>query len=196
VRKCVGLFALLLGGALLVPDITAAESSGGNNLLANPGFETQSAGVAWPEGWQNYASSENKVIASRDMCHGGTQAVHISAQRIAGAFQGVIQRLAVRGDARYKFTAYLLNDRRDALAGSAYTQLVVEWLDESGLEIRRDYGADCSISLSRTRWEAVSLNKIQAPNDAVEAIVGVHLFDGDSNGKGAVLIDDASFVEE
>lgn len=195
-RKCVKLYALWLSGALLLPGTPATGSSdGGSNLLANPGFESGDLSAEWPAEWIHYASRKDNVTATRDAFREGVQAIQITAQGIKGAFQGVTQRVPVKGGQEYSFTVHLLNDRKDGLGGSAFAQLVVEWRDEAGREIKRQWGGDRGPTLSRTRWESVSLQKLKAPEGAIEAIVGVHLFDGDRGGKGGLLIDDASFVE-
>ena len=73
---------------------------------------------------------------------------------------------------------------------------MIEWKNEAGKEINRVTSPAWTRSLSRIRWGAITIKKVEAPADAVQAIFGIHLSEGDEGGKGSVVIDDVVIVRE
>jgi hypothetical protein len=76
------------------------------------------------------------------------------------------------------------------MRGTAYGQLVIEWKDNVGREIRRVWGKMWSKNVGRKDWEDVVINRVQAPPGAVEGAFGIHLYEGASGGKGSILVDE------
>lgn len=182
----------LAAGLIAMADgiVTAADSS---NLLCNAGFE-QSTGndEEVPMFWQGYTTAKSTGVVTRKYHRDGAKCLMMAAQGVPRAFQGLTQRIRVTAGGRYTFVANAMCSRENPLGGTAYLQLGIEWLNEQGKEICRTVSTAQGPGLSRVRWETLVVHQAKAPEGAIEAIVGIHLVEGERGGKGAVLVDDVS----
>jgi hypothetical protein len=168
-----------------------ADTTDTSNLAPNPGFE-QPEGPApvCPEGWSYYVSKIKGVSLTRDNKHGGEQCLQLSAQKTAGAGQGILFETAVEPKAKYTFSVFVTNNRDDLLGGTASGGLVIEWKNEEAKEVARSVSPPWNPGLSRLRWQDFSISKVKVPPGATRAVFGIHLNDGDAAAKGSVFVDD------
>ena len=103
------------------------------------------------------------------------------------------QRLDVVAGGKYTFSAGVINDENEPLKGTTYLQLCIEWLNEEGRELARNFTRPQGQTFSKSRWVRVAVDKTKAPPKAVRAVVGIHMFEGERGGKGSLLIDDVVF---
>ena len=187
---------LFLSLAILACATRAAVSAETNstipNRALNPGFESPADAPEQtvPDDWQVFSSKLQQVGITHTAKHAGQQSVRMTAQKAATGYQGIGLKLPVTGGTKYTFSAYVLNDKQDPLGGTGHGQLAIEWIDANGKEISRVYSQKWDSSLSKLRWEYVSLRKQEAPKSAVTANFGIHLSEGKDGGKGSILVDD------
>ena len=82
-------------------------------------------------------------------------------------------------------------------AGHGLTEDEGIFMGGAGNEIGRIWGTQWKKNISRIRWELMSIARVRAPESAVEANIGIHLYEGiQSNRKGGFLVDGVSFVCE
>jgi hypothetical protein len=154
-----------------------------SNLIVNSEF--RDGGSPVPSGWDYYTTQHGRIAPTNLM---GAPCVQLMTQDKMNAFQGLVQKVPVEGGGKYTFSAQVLNSREKPLTGSAYIQVVVEWLSEGDREVGRTWSDRFGVTLSRIHSSRIMLQKVEAPRDAISAKVGVHLFDGDRKGGGAILI--------
>jgi hypothetical protein len=186
---------LLLG---MLPTLYAsAAGADDRNMAPNPSFESPPAiqGTAVPDGWSFFTTQVNGATLSRQTKHSGEQSLRLATQKIPKMFQGLTFSRAVSGEKKYVFSVYTISDKTDPFGGSAYMSLIIEWKRADGTEISRSISKIVDAGLSRLRWEIVALDGVVAPKGAVQAVFGIHLNDGPTGGKGAVLIDDVRIEE-
>ena len=188
--------AVMILCACLAAQFPAPAAAEGDNLIANPGFEdpADAQDGALPLAWEVFTSKETKLGITRAAKRSGEQSLRLTAQGLAKGYQGVSVKLAVTPGQKFTFSAYVLNDRASTLGGSAHGQLCIEWHDEAGRELSRTYSKPWGASLSKMRWEDVSLRDQEAPKLAATAIFGIHLSEGDKGGVGSFLVDDVSIT--
>ena len=189
--------AVWLSLALAGRAASAAETEPAN-LIGNPGFETpvlSQGGVAPSEPWQLFSNKLILMELSRDIKHAGEQSLKFSSQKVPNSYQGCNQVIPVKAGNKYTYSAYLINNKEDPLGGTTHIQLVIEWVNEQGKEISRDYSNPIGSSLSKMRWEILALRKKVAPAGAVTARFGIHLSEGEKGGKGSLYIDDVLVQE-
>lgn len=162
------------------------------NLAPHGGFEEPAGaiGAMPPEPWAFFSTKANGFGITRDNKRSGEQCLKISAQKAAGAFQGLILDLPVAEGEKYTFSVYVTNDRNEPLGGSASGQLVIEWKGPTGKEVARSASTPWTAGLSRMRWEQVTIGKAKVPDGAVRGVFGIHLNDGADGGKGMMYVDD------
>jgi hypothetical protein len=162
------------------------------NVAPNGGFEEPAGSVgAMPsEPWSFFTTKANGFGITRDNKRSGEQCLKISAQKAAGAFQGLILDLPVAEGEKYTFSAYITNDREDPIGGSASGQLVIEWKGPTGKEVARSASTPWTAGLSRMRWDQVTIGKTKVPDGAVRGVFGIHLNEGTDGGKGSMYVDD------
>jgi len=174
----------------------AARAADAENLVANPGFEEPADAQedALPASWEVFTSKESKLGIIRSAKRSGEQCLRIMAQGLAKGYQGVSVKMDVTPGEKYTFSAFVMNNRAAPLGGTGHGQLCIEWHDASGKELSRQYGTLWNSSLSKMRWELVSLRDQVAPKFATTAIFGIHLSEGDKGGEGSYLVDDVSIT--
>ena len=187
---------LILGLAGSVSAQARNKNEPEENLVPNPGFEEPVGEGQEPKGWEIFSTKKKGILTTQLIKKSGSQAVRMSAQELAKSYQGMTLTLPVAAGEKYTFTVALINDKQSPLGGSAFGSLVIEWKNEAGKEISRVTSPSWTKSLSRIRWDTVTIKKAQVPPDAVKAIFGIHLSDGDEGGGGAVVIDDVGIVRE
>ena len=138
-----------------------------------------------PNSWDYFATQGAWMAVTNWM---GESCVELTAQEKANAFQGIVQRVSVESGSKYTAAAQILNSRENPLKGSAYAQLVVEWLATGDREVGRTWSERIDLRLSRMQWTWVTLRKVVVPKEASIARVGIHFFDGDQHGKGSILV--------
>lgn len=168
------------------------------NLLYNSEFEEpEGREGAVPERWSVFAE---KKAAIGIVCGAGltnSQCLKVGSVGIANSFQGIVQRVVVEEGVRYTLSALVLNNKDEPIQGSAYGQLVIEWKDGAGNEVDRTWGGEWKKSISKVRWEPVAITRVRAPKTAVEAVIGIHLYEGiHGNGKGSYFVDNVTFGRE
>ena len=165
------------------------------NLLSNPSFEESDLGApGMPSGWECISTTTKLGASITAAAHqGGSQCLRLASQGVPRACQMLTQRLDVVGSGKYTLSAGVINDESDPLKGTTYLQLCIEWLNEEGRELSRNFTHPQGQTFSKSRWTSVALGKVKAPSKAVRAVVGIHLFEGERGGKGSLLIDDVVF---
>ena len=138
-----------------------------------------------PSGWDYFATQGSWLAVTNWM---GELCVELTAQEKANAFQGIVQRVPVESGEKYTVAAQVLNSKENPLKGSAYAQLVVEWLADGDREVGRSWSERVDLRLSRMQWTWLTLRKVVVPKDASAARVGIHFFDGDQHGKGSLFV--------
>ncbi|MBN1269835.1 MAG: hypothetical protein JXB04_09620 [Kiritimatiellae bacterium] len=166
------------------------------NLFPNPSFEEPAGKEGLlPVNWDYYATKTKGGGISLAEAKSGQQSFRLPCQELKDAGQGLIRRLPVTEGVKYTFTAHVKEDRNEQLGGTAACQLVIEWINAADREVGRDAGKP-ERSLSRLRWERICIRKAKAPEGAVKAVFGIHLYEGSAGCRGAVLVDDVELVEE
>lgn len=190
-------FASILLLYLGVSTTTSAGSGGSSNLLLNAGFEVEDGrDSALPAFWE-YRSSRYKLSRiTGDECRDGERSVQVTAHGYKDAWQALLQDVEVQAGEKYTFSVYVKNNKDDLFAGremsAAYGQIVIEWFDATGSEVGRDWSESWDHTLSRVRWEQVSIKRAKAPPGAVRALFGIQLFEGPKGAQGSFFVDDAS----
>jgi len=167
------------------------------NVVRNGGFELVAEGEqGYPDTWGTFTSHKDNIALVKGTSREGIQALILSAQGEAKANIGVFQRVPVEPGKKYKFAAYLMNDPTNALKGSAYGEMSIEWKDADDNEIGRVRSKSWGPGLSKKSWERNMMSE-KAPSGADACNVVITLFDGPSAGsKGAFLVDDVSITTE
>jgi hypothetical protein len=161
------------------------------NLLINADFDEADGNA--PRNWEYFTNLKPALSMTNVM---NTQCIQLQSQEKPGAFQGIIQRVAVQSGEKYAVSASIKNSREQPLGGSAFGQIVVEWMDEKNREVGRTWSDQCGSSVSKIRWDQVVISKVAAPKEAVAARIGFHLYDGDRGGKGALLVDNIALTQQ
>lgn len=185
-------FLILLAAALVMPCLPAQAQDESSNLAPNASFEEPDGGIGQtPTGWFPFSSKLNTSTLSDKTARSGKQSLRMAAQKIPDAYQGMNLAMPVAEGERYNFSAFLIGDKEDKAGGTAHGMLVIEWKREDGSEISRTLSKQWKAqSISRLRWEPISLDKATAPKGAVKAVFGIHFCDGPQGGKGAIFVDD------
>ncbi len=173
------------GWGLLIPILMLALGAGGvaadepdeDELLTNPGFEEPLIEPGFslhkPEGWVTFSSlGLDRFRMTTELFHSGDQALHVASQHERGSFQGIAQTIPVEEGVEYEFSVYAHNDPEEPLSGTVRAQMSIEWRNNRGEEIRRQWGPEWNRRLPRHRWESFSM-KARAPRDAVVGVFGV-----------------------
>lgn len=182
---------ICLAGCFAAASACGAETS---NLLANGGFEAGPPSAV-VQSWTVYASDgESTSSTADDLVHNGQGALVLNANGAAGMFNGAVQTIDVVPGRRYEMEAFVHACGTNLLSGTAYGQLVIEWKAEDGAEVSRAWSDSWDHSMSLTAWRRVRLDNLVAPEGAVKAVCGVHLFDGAEASHGAVVVDDVSLT--
>jgi hypothetical protein len=178
-----------------VAALAVAADSGPSNMAQNGSFETPAAGApdTLPELWDIFSSHQPKIALAKDVARDGDQAVKLSAQGQRNGNVGVFQVITVEPGRDYMFQADVMNDATEALKGSCYGELSIEWQDADGTEVARSRSKSWGPTLSKTQWETKSVDGT-APANATQARVVVTLFDGPNAAKGSMWIDDLKVV--
>jgi hypothetical protein len=190
--------AFLLALVFCMGNTSRAAEEQPANLIGNPGFEEpviSQAGVAPGAPWNLFSNKLTLMELTRTIKRSGEQSLKITSQKIPNAYQGFNQTVPVKTGEKYTFSAYMINNKEDPLSGTTHAQLVIEWVNEQGKEISRDYSQVITSSLSKMRWELITLRKKAAPGGAVSARFGIHLSEGEKGGKGSIFVDDV-FLQE
>lgn len=175
---------------------SAADEPEPDSALANPSFEGgEGVDGQLPPAWGYYSTHKPSISVTTKIGRTGSQAAEMTAQGVAQGGQGLIQRIPVNPGEVYTFTAYVRNNPDAPLGGSAWVQLVIEWLDAAGRELTRTWGQPQDKMMSRLRWSEMSIANVKPPPRAVKAVFGVHLYEGDKGGKGSVLVDDVGLLQ-
>jgi hypothetical protein len=168
-----------------------AQPEAYTNLLANPSFEESDH--ALPTRWEIYSTKTAGAYVTDTAHQDGVSSLQMMAQGLPREFHGLVQRVSVVSGEKYTFSAKVMNDAGDPLKGMAYLQLCVEWQNAEGRELSRSFTSPQGQTLSRSRWKLLEIRKVKAPEEAVRAIVGIHLYEGERGGKGRLFVDDVSF---
>ncbi len=187
-KSCMtALVVVLAVGWAVVAD---AQKEDAVNLLQNGSFETLAEGRDdLPQGWDVFTSQQANVdVVKREQ--EAEQAVMLKAQQAANANVGIFQNVPVQGGAKYTLSSFVINDATNALKGSGYGEMSLEWKDEEGKEIGRDRSKAWGPGLSKKQWTLQEMSA-KAPSKAVSCNVAITLFDGpeSAGSKGAFLID-------
>lgn len=164
-------------------------------VLTNCSFEIVMASDAMrAAGWSIFWSQRLEVQVESGKVRTGSNCLKMGAQGIRDAHAGAAQTVPVQEGRRYVLMGYVTMSKDEPLGGSAYGALGIEWKNEAGCEISRVVSPPWNKSLSRMRWECVRVEG-EAPKGAVQAVCVVYLYDGDSGGSGACLVDDLFFEQ-
>ncbi len=182
-------------GMMVCVGIALPVSGSVTNLLENPGFDGGIGYGGAPGRWEYYTTLHDEMEVVAEKSRSEPKCVRMEAQKVRNGGQGILQKVPVKPGERYTFRAQIKGDS-GSLRGSAFGQLVIEWQDNRGNEIRRDVSPAWGNGLSKSRWQEVAVKPVRAPKNAVRAIVGIHLYEGADGGKGTILIDDAEFAKQ
>ncbi|MBN1269200.1 MAG: hypothetical protein JXB04_06395 [Kiritimatiellae bacterium] len=181
-----------------LPLCAPAESDDADaNLLPNPGFEAPAGTEGeMPDGWDFFCTADKPRIGitAADK-YRGSQCARLAVREVKDAAQGIFVEMPVEEKSRFTYEAYVRSDPAAPLGGSAEGMLVIEWLDAGGREVGRAASKPLDRNLSRLRWTRVSLKRERVPDGARKARFGVHIADGNRDGKGAFLVDDVLLTE-
>ncbi len=163
--------------------------------VANAGFEEGEVfpGTMFP-GWNVYSTDKTMMALTGESQRTGEYSAKFVTQNTGSQFQGMTQRVPIDASQKYTISVYAKSCVSAPLKGTAYGQLVVEWLGADGGEISRVWSDKWNQSLVRKQWKRFSIKKVTPPDGTVAANVGVHLFEGKSGGRGAFYIDDVSVL--
>ncbi len=195
---------LLASIMLLCPVLCAggqAEKPAPPNLLKNPGFEEPTNGAgALPAQWEYRSSAGQQSGVTSDCRKTGEQSLEMKTHGTPGGFQAIVQTVAVEAGGRYSFSAAVRNSSDDPFRGrdmsGAYGQLVVQWVDNSTQEVGRVWSSTWDHLLSRLRWVSITLKRATAPARAVNAVVGIHLYEGPVGALGSFNVDDVTMTPD
>ena len=149
-----------------------------------------------PLGWTFFKRNSLRAGVTKEASKTGKQSLKMTCAKAPNDFEGANLKLPVAPGRKYTFSAFFKNDKLDPLGGTAHSMLVLEWHAADGTEMNRIQSRMFDANLSRLRWEQQLLKSVAAPPGAVTAIFGIHLCDGDSGGRGSILVDDVTIVEE
>ncbi len=167
------------------------------NLAVNPGFEDTSAAIgAMPSYWNAFQSHKPSIENVDNIHRTGNRCVLLKTQGESGAYLGLIQRFPVQGGQSYSWIAHIRRNTENPLGGGAYGLLVIEWIDDDGFEITRTESAKWTYEMSAYRWDKVGIENVTAPLQAREAVFGIHLVDGEDNGRGSFYLDDVAIEQQ
>ncbi len=162
-----------------------------NSKIRNGGFENpKNEEGAAPYEWLMVTDKAESIGIATNISHAGKQCVRIKARGKAKAYQAVLQRIDVKPKTKYSVIVYARNCKKMPLKSGVGAQLVVEWRDGADKEVGREWTKRWDRSLPRSSWRKFQLKNLRPPKGTVQAIVGVHAFEGVHGGKGAFYIDD------
>lgn len=187
---------LILAVAMVCTAGTARAQEAAANLVPNPSFEDVSMSDSnLPSSWNYYCTGKQPMgKIDRTEKRSGQQSFGMSAFKTGNGGQGIVQEFFITEGERFDLEVYV-REGDEPLKGTAFGQVVVEWRNGMNKEISRVTCSPFGSTLSRTRWEKIELKKIKAPKFAKKAVIGVHLYEGESGGTGTVLVDDVEFVK-
>lgn len=166
----------------------AIEDSG---FVTNGDFEVASSeDPTIPAGWFPFVSKSKAMELSQTSPKSGSNCLKMSVQGVSNGSEGIAQIIEVDDGRTYAFTVHVINDTSDPLAKGAHGMLGIEWKNADGKEISRTTSTEWDMSLSRTRWEPISVDE-KAPRGAKTAAFVITFFDGDKGGSGSCFVDDA-----
>lgn len=167
------------------------------NMARNPGFDTlaENTDEEVASQWTVWSTKTRRARLSTMAFLSGAHSIEFAAQKDKDACDCVIQEHDVVSGKTYAFSVNLRNSGTAPIAGGAYGLLGIEWMDESGMEIKREASPRWGAALSRLRWTAYRVSGT-APNDAVRAKFVITFSDGDPPGTGQCYADDAIISEK
>lgn len=171
------------------------------DLVTDGGFEKDVVGMSGPdtEVWGRFASVDPmglKIV--QDPGKRANQVLRIAAREEPGAYQGIFQKVPVKGGENYLVTVQILDDSATPLSPGSTGLLSVEWKDDEGNEVGREDGKPWTGGLSGTDWETVTF-ETRAPASATQAhfvILQRNPENGAAIPGGAFLVDNFSVVEK
>lgn len=169
--------------------------------VLNVGFEAPSilngADIGTvPDKWFPFSSTgENKSGITDERKRSGLQSFFFKCQKKADAYSGIAQKFMAVPGRRFEFSVFAISDPSDPLVGQAFGQLSLEWRDEAGVEITRNYGPAWNFDLSPIRWEKFMVGAA-APEGAVVGQAVLTFYSRDGEGFGKCYIDDSKLVKK
>lgn len=184
---------LVLIGALVLPVFTARAGE----ILQNGSFEEPKVftGGGVPTNWFAFASTNTaRVWVSSEVSMNGQQSCRFEVIDEPGAFCGLAQRFPAVPGRVYTFRVFVRPDLRSTLQNDSFGQISIEWKDEKGAELYRDYGPVWSGRLKPmwTRFEVTAV----APEEAVAGHAVITLMSGQKPAGGVFYVDMASLTEQ
>jgi len=165
--------------------------------VRNGSFENPAgADGATPANWMVMTESRKNagIIAGVSMT--GDQSFRFQAMEKPNGYQGLVQEVTVIEKEKYTFTVHAKNSKSSPMKATGVGQLVVEWLDEDGQEVGREWTPHWTHTLSRMRWTKFQLKNRRAPRGAVKARVGVHMWEGSRGSRGEFYVDNIAVEEK
>lgn len=190
--------ASMVAAALVLPCL-AQDQTAPPSTLQNPGFETPSVvGGATigshPDSWFYFASNpESKSGITDARKKGGLQCMVFKMQPQTNAYIGIAQKVTAEENKHYSFSAYVMMDPADLLAGGAYGQVSLEWQNSDGVEISRTFGPIWSAERTPGRWEKF-LVEGDAPAKVAFVVTVITSYAQNSAGAGTFYVDDCEFT--
>ncbi len=192
---------MFVSGLILILGCSLPSAAQEQTAIENQGFEIPSIlnGAetgSQPETWFLFSSTPGTSMGITDKKRrSGMQSFFFKAQQEEGAYSGIAQVFKVMPGLRYEFTVYAINDANDPIVGDSFGQVSIEWKDETGQEIKRDYGPLWTFDLSPIRWRKFLVGA-NAPEEASTAQIVVTFFSRDAAGQGTCYIDDAKLTKK
>lgn len=189
----------LLVAVLILPCFSAMAEE---QLLHNPTFDEpvlkSTDEDVIPKWWFTFSSLEEvapKIFITRDFAKEEKQSVRFAPQRVAEAYQGLGQALAVEPKERYVFAAHVFIDPTNRMQDTVKGQMSIEWINEYDVEVERTWGPVWDWSATPGDWHKFEMTA-QAHADAVGAVFVVTHFDAkDGREGGTFYVDDVSVMK-
>ncbi|RTE10289.1 Ig-like domain-containing protein [Paenibacillus whitsoniae] len=167
-----------------------AEASGAN-LLANPGFEADSAVTATPTGWQRITTAG--TVTTQNTGHVGTYSVKLTSTTKTGSFDspavGVYQTFTGLEQGTYTFSAWIKTSAYSAAASSGPDTTAYLEAKNTGSPAMRAY---LNGFPNASGWVQIVLRNVISYNG--QATIGLYL--QNATAGMTVSMDDASFTLE
>lgn len=163
------------------------------NLLEDPGFEGHMGEGAFSGRWTKFGRAFCEAITARS----GT-----FVAKIFGNFEdkpnwsGVFQDVPAQADRRYVASAHLRQNTGDSLSGKTEGWIKLEFYDAKHAQLK---SYECPVRLhgksGANRWLFFTTGPCLAPPGTAWARLVAIVEQGEDNGMGSVLFDDAELKE-
>ena len=178
--------------ALGMSALTSAASA--QNVLTNPGFETDNASAGDvagpPTGWNGF----NASFTTRSVTpNSGLQDLKVFGPFFDGGGAGVVQGgFAASPGQAWTASAFFRDDSSDAMQGTNFAVAQLQFLDASNTVLATDESPHFTAANPLNTWTLESANGVAPAGTATAQIVLVHVQLNNPVTGGSVFFDDAN----